>query len=139
MALLADYANVTKEGKLNVLGIFHQLRVARLPAQHPSMQLILMLEGNRGDADREQKIELRLMAPSGKDVFKMDGTFLIKDPEHRWTTIRSNQILQIHGLTFHEAGGHIFYVYLNNHQETAVALEVVIVAPEEPQQRLPGT
>lgn len=137
-ALLADYANATKDGKLNVMGIFHQLTVSHLPASHPSMQLVLMLEGNRADAGREQKIEIRLMAPSGKDLFKMEGSFIVKG-KGSGMTLRSHQILQMAGLTFTEEGGHIFYIHLNNHEQAAVPLDVILVTPADPQGRLPGT
>ena len=140
MALLADYANVSREGKLNVLGIFHNLNTASLPAQHPMMQLVLMLEGHTGDVDREQQIEIRLMAPSGKDVFKMEGAFVVGAAGDGSTVIRSQQILSIAGLTFTEEGGHIFYVYLNKHEEAAVTLDVRLVTPDEaPKQLPPGT
>jgi len=36
-ALFADAANLSQEGKLNILGVFDALQVATLPAVHPRM------------------------------------------------------------------------------------------------------
>ena len=47
LAVLADYANVTSDGKLNILGIFDRMNVLNLPAVHPQMNLVLRLEAHR--------------------------------------------------------------------------------------------
>ena len=50
LAVVADYANVSSEGKLNILGIFDRINVSDLPAAHPQMHLILRLEAHSTDA-----------------------------------------------------------------------------------------
>ena len=52
LALLADYANVTAEGKLNILGIFDRINVVGVPAVHPQMHFILRLEAHPAEWDR---------------------------------------------------------------------------------------
>ena len=47
LALLADAANVSQDGKLNILGIFNGLGAAAFPATHPSMHLVLRFEASR--------------------------------------------------------------------------------------------
>lgn len=131
MALLADYANVSREGKLNVLGIFHQFNTSILPAALPQFQFVLTLEGDFADSGREHEIEIRCMSPSGQDLFKMEGKFSVRGGAPG-ITLRTNQILTINHLTFKEAGGHIFYVYLNNHREADVALQVTLRQEEQP-------
>lgn len=44
LALLADYANVTREGKLNLLGLFDRIDARAVPWVHPQMQLVLQNE-----------------------------------------------------------------------------------------------
>src|SRR6185436_5289009 len=44
LALLADGANATAEGKLNILGIFNALHAASFPCAHPHMCLVLRFE-----------------------------------------------------------------------------------------------
>ena len=45
VALLADYSNVSREGKLNILGIFDTIYAPTFPTTHPHMQLVIRFEG----------------------------------------------------------------------------------------------
>ena len=47
-ALFADAANLSQEGKLNILGVFDALQVGTLPALHPRATLVVHLKGSRG-------------------------------------------------------------------------------------------
>jgi len=48
-ALFADAANLSQEGKLNILGVFDALQVAALPAVHPRAHLVLHIKGTGAD------------------------------------------------------------------------------------------
>jgi hypothetical protein len=41
--LAADYANITGDGKLNVMGIFNDIYSFNFPARHSSMHLVARL------------------------------------------------------------------------------------------------
>jgi len=41
--LAADYANITRDGKLNVMGIFSIINAPGFPAVHPQMYLVAQL------------------------------------------------------------------------------------------------
>src|SRR4051812_44311545 len=47
-ALFADAANLSQEGKLNILGVFDALQVSTLPAVHPRAHLVVHLKGTSG-------------------------------------------------------------------------------------------
>src|SRR6476469_7430717 len=49
-ALFADAANVSQEGKLNILGVFDALQVSTLPSLHPRATLVVHLKGSPSDA-----------------------------------------------------------------------------------------
>ena len=58
-ALFADAANLSQEGKLNILGVFDALQVASLPAIHPRAHLVVHLKGTgvgRRRAHRELSV-----------------------------------------------------------------------------------
>ena len=44
LALLADYSNVSREGKLNILGIFDTIYAPRFPTTHAHLQLVVRFE-----------------------------------------------------------------------------------------------
>lgn len=41
LALLADYANVSQDGKLNIMGIFQEVNPPVLPFALPQMYLVM--------------------------------------------------------------------------------------------------
>jgi hypothetical protein len=139
LAVLADYANVSREGKLNIMGIFGQVRAARVPAQHPAMKLVVRIEGAPAELDREHKIEIRCMEPDGDDVFKIEGEFTLQRPPGAGggAAIAADHIVGINNLTFRTFGGHTFSVFIDNDLKAQVPLELVKVEPRPPM--LPGT
>lgn len=48
-ALFADAANLSQEGKLNVLGVFDAVHVGQFPALHPRATLVVRLKGTQSD------------------------------------------------------------------------------------------
>ena len=73
LAVVADHANVSSEGKLNILGIFDRIVVSDLPAVHPQMHLIVRLEAHPAERDRPHPVEVRLHDPDGQTVFELKG------------------------------------------------------------------
>ena len=49
-ALFADAANISQEGKLNILGVFEALQVAQLPTVHPGATMVVRLKALPDDA-----------------------------------------------------------------------------------------
>jgi hypothetical protein len=122
LALLADYANVTAEGKLNILGIFDRIAVQEIPAVHPQMHLILRLEAHTAERDRVHNVEIRLYDPDGQTVFEVKGDIVPQGTHGH--TIATNQILTLNNLQLNKAGGYTFVVFVNNDLKSEVALGV---------------
>lgn len=59
--VLCDYASVSQEQKLSIIGIFDQFFVANLPTQWPRMFLVAVL---KGEASRQYPLTLRLTPPT---------------------------------------------------------------------------
>ena len=49
-ALFADAANLSQEGKLNILGVFDAVQVGALPTVHRRASLVVHLKGDESDA-----------------------------------------------------------------------------------------
>lgn len=71
-ALLADAANLSQEGKLNILGVFDALQVASLPAVHPRAHLVVRVKGHREDAG-VHTVNIRWMSPKGVELWGTTG------------------------------------------------------------------
>jgi hypothetical protein len=127
LALLADYANVTAEGKLNILGIFDRINVQAMPAVHPQMHLILRLEAHPAERGRPHNVEIRLHDPDGQTVFEVEGEIVPQG--ETGLTIATNQILTLNNLQLTKTGGYAFIVFVNNDLKMEVPLDVEIGTP----------
>ena len=122
LALLADYANVTAEGKLNILGIFDRIRVQDVPVVHPQMHLILRLEAHAAERGRSHPVEIRLHDPDGQTVFEVRGEVVPHGAVGH--AIATNQILTLNNLQLTKTGGYTFVVLVNNDLKYELPLEV---------------
>src|SRR5215216_6507461 len=78
-ALFADAANLSQEGKLNILGVFDTVQVGALPAIHPRASLVVRLKGTRADAG-SHTITLRWINPRGDELWSSTGDLNIAVP-----------------------------------------------------------
>ena len=122
LALLADYANVTAEGKLNILGIFDRINVQEIPATHPQMHLILRLEAHPAERNRPHNVEIRLHDPDGQTIFDVSGDMVPMGVGGQNTA--TNQILTLNNLQITKTGGYTFVVLVNNDLKSEVPLEI---------------
>src|SRR2546428_13107591 len=80
LAVLADGANVSREGKLNLLGIFDTLFARSFPTTHPQMQLVIRFEAAAGEAGSTRQGEIQLVAGGGSILFRLPGALTV--PQH---------------------------------------------------------
>ena len=78
-ALFADAANLSQEGKLNILGVFDAVQVAELPAVHPRTTLVLRLKAEASDAGTH-RLALRWMSPEGDELWSTEGEINVGAP-----------------------------------------------------------
>lgn len=121
MCELADYASTTNTGNLNVLGIFTSIMAAKLPARHPSMVLVLRVEGTAAEAERHHTIELHLMDPDGESVARMKNEF---PPHHTPQAFSANHIIQIQDAQLAKYGGYTVSVFVNDDLKATRSFEV---------------
>lgn len=78
-ALFADAANLSQEGKLNILGVFDALQVASLPAIHPRAHLVVHLKGTGSDVG-SHTVSFRWLSPSGQELWNSSGDLNVGAP-----------------------------------------------------------
>lgn len=76
-ALFADAANLSQEGKLNILGVFDAVHVGSLPTVHPRAHLVARITGGRGDAGTHV-MTLIWRSPSGEAIWTTNGELHIE-------------------------------------------------------------
>jgi hypothetical protein len=78
-ALFADAANLSQEGKLNILGVFDALQVAALPAVHPRAHLVLHIKGTGADVG-SHTVNFRWISPTGTELWNSSGDLSVGAP-----------------------------------------------------------
>jgi len=66
IAVLADAANVSREGKLNICGIFRNIFGAQVPIVWPVMVMALQLGFEAGEKGKQHILTVRLLGPDGQ-------------------------------------------------------------------------
>ncbi|HUP88231.1 MAG TPA: hypothetical protein VM100_02705 [Longimicrobiales bacterium] len=130
LAVLADYANVTGDGKLNILGIFDRINLMQIPAVHTQMHLILRLEAHPAEQNRAHSVEIRLQDPEGVVIFEVQGEIVPRGEAGQ--TVSTNQILTLNNLQLEKIGDYRFIVLINGDVKTDIPLAVEFVAMAPP-------
>ncbi|TMC60886.1 MAG: hypothetical protein E6J26_00710 [Chloroflexi bacterium] len=129
LALLADYANVSREGKLNIMGIFGQIQAFQFPAVHAQMHLVLSLEATAFDTGTHE-FNIAFIDEDGHELLAMTG--VVQFPESRaGESVAANQILALNGMVFAKAGTYEFVIRTKDEELGRVPLRVsaLSVAP----------
>ncbi len=129
-ALFADAANLSQEGKLNVLGVFDALHVASIPAVHPRATLVVRLKASPDDAGTHA-LSFTWVAPGGDEIWSSHGDVEVHSPPPGAIEVDIPVIAAI-DLPIVEAGVHVMRVELDREIEAEVALHVHVggtVAP----------
>jgi hypothetical protein len=131
LALLADYANVTKEGKLNVMGIFTTINAPVLPCVHPQMQLVLELEAGAAERDMQKDIEVKLLDADANQIFSVKGNIKVPRGEAgRRAHIHS--IMGFGNMKFNAEGDYVFAILIGGETKKEIPLRVNYVHPSPP-------
>ncbi len=100
LAALCDHALVGQDGKLSMVGIFRNISVTTLPAQHPRMYLVAVLGLEPG----KHEVVVRLVRPDGAPVMS-------EAPRIAVTAVPGqdvNVIVELNNLSFATYGTHRF-------------------------------
>lgn len=112
LALLADYANVSQEGKLNVLGVFDTIFAPEFPAFHTELQLVLRFEAGPAERGQIKSIEIKLIDQDGNTLGTLSGKLSLPE-ESPMLVMGVNQILRFQHLVFERQGDYRFDVLVN--------------------------
>lgn len=121
-ALFADAANLSQEGKLNILGVFDALQVGSLPSVHPRAHLIVHLKGTPLDAGMHS-VTLRWLNPSGRELWQSTGELNVGAPPTGVLEMDLPLIAQI-DLPVDEAGGYVMSIDLDGERTVDVPVQV---------------
>jgi hypothetical protein len=126
LALICDAANISREGKLNILGVFSALRARQFPCVHPSLTLVVGLEATYTERG-EHAIDIRLVDADGVELLKLDGQVNIQT-ERPGRPIFTQAVLQLNNIAFPHPGTYSVDILVDRRHERSVPLEVHEIA-----------
>ena len=132
-ALLADEANVSQEGKLNVLGAFDRIAAASFPTVHPKLVFVFRVQAEHEDGGRRFPVQVRLVDEDGGQLFEAAGE-IVAPPVPPGEFATANQIFTLLAVRFPRPGRYRFVVRLGDLEphETPLALVALPVAGPPP-------
>lgn len=127
--LAADYANITQNGKLNVMGIFGNIYAPNFPARHLSMTLVVKLGANLGEYGEQRQLSIRLMNADGIEIWRFENPVQIPQPTGGQRP-EINAIIQINEIVFPEPGRYQFGVYVDRDYKGDLPIDVIKIEPK---------
>lgn len=97
--LLCDHALTAQDGKISAIGIFGQINVGRLPAVHPRLFIVAVMDAEPGSHD----LTLQVMSPGGAPLLQRQPQLHMEVPEG---TTTANIVADLNGLEVRELGRH---------------------------------
>lgn len=139
MAVVADAANRTDNGKLNLLGVFHTLFAVTTPCQHPHMAIVLNFEATAMERGTRQKIGIRLVDADGKPVLNMPESFIDVPGDPNIVTPQLSLIANIAGVMFERFGAYQFDISINDEIRGRIPIQIAPVPHPPVMPPLPPT
>ncbi len=122
LAALCDHALVGQDGKVSLLGIFRNISVSGLPAQHPRMFLVAILGLDVGS----HTVVVRLFRPDGAPAMPNPPEIAV----HAVAGQDVNVIVELNNMNFATYGVHRFDLEVDG--ESVGAIPVSIVQMQQP-------
>ncbi len=125
-ALLADAANISSEGKLNVLGAFNNIYATRYPVTHPEMNLVLRMHASAAEVGQTKGFKVVLLDADGnvQEGFELRGEFEVPTARRPGSRIGMETIIRLVGTTFQHQGDYSFSILINDEEKAAVPVSV---------------
>lgn len=123
LAVVADAANVSQEGKLNILGVFDTIWAREFPVRHASMVFVLRVRADFTDQGTHQ-LQVRLMDADGKQLFKAEGPLQLPTAAPGRSS-KPQIIIGLNGVTFDKPGDYSFEVMVDGRHLKSVPLSLV--------------
>ncbi|HEY1389531.1 MAG TPA: hypothetical protein VGF38_13390 [Ktedonobacterales bacterium] len=129
-AVLADYASISIDGKLNAMGIFNIVFMASAPAVHPRMYIAWLFQHEEEDRGVSHHLEVTLRDPDGTVLFGVESDAQI--PDAIPLPLTTPHVVEITGTRFEQFGEYAFSIELDGEQVANVPLRVApLPTPQE--------
>lgn len=124
LAVLADFASITREGKLNILGIFDEINPGALPVTLPIFYVVVSYSAGATEFDTDKTLGIALQTEDGSILLRLEQTAHVARPARPGTRTKVNQLHALVGLPFEAAGSYEFVLSVDGRPEGSIPLRV---------------
>ena len=128
LAVLADYANVTKEGKLNVMGLFTHINARVLPYVHPQMLLVWEAEAGPAEWGTRKDVEIKLLDEGANQILSLRGNLEVP-PGQPGRPVQINSVMAFNNVKFDAEGDYVFSILIGGETKKNVSFRVSYIPP----------
>jgi hypothetical protein len=126
-ALFADAANLSQEGKLNILGVFDAVQVGGVPSVHPRATIVVRLKGSPADSG-SHRVLMRWVNPSGVELWSSMGEIEVGAAPGSVDEMDLPLIMSL-DLPLDELGAYAMQISLDDQPQAEVRLQVRMGQP----------
>lgn len=127
-ACLADHADVSQQGKLNIIGIFDRINALQFPAQQRSMFLVFRLMTDFDDNRKKHSLHIVLRDADHKEAAKIQAEMETAYVQPG-AFASHNQIIQLNDVIFTKPGRYVFALTVDSEPEISVPFDVAYSNP----------
>jgi hypothetical protein len=124
LALLCDYANVSSDGKLNIMGIYTEIQPTGFPAIVPTSYLVVLLVASPAEANTQRSVRSVLMDMDGKEMGWVEQTFTVPAVARPGMRSTINLITRLDGMVFPKPGDYSFSILVGGDEKASVPVHV---------------
>ncbi len=136
LAVLSDYATMTADQKLVIVGVFDTILVHALPAAHPSLHLALRVCIGPEDTGAHSLL-VRLVDPDGREVIPALKADFDADIPMDGDQGALQMVLEIGPVPFAAEGPHAVDILIDDRYEDAVPLRIKLTSHPELRGQVP--
>jgi len=110
LAVIADYANVTRDGKLNVMGVFNG-------------------EAGPAGGGMQKDVGVKLLDENARQVLSIQGKLMIPAKGEAGRLSSINSIMAFNNVKFEVAGDYAFAILIGGETKRNIPLRVTVAPP----------
>ena len=123
LLLCAEYATVSKDNKLSVMGISNHVYLPQFPGKYPQLYLVVQLRARPAEYGRKFKLSIRLI---DQDAVRhlVDISVGLTIPKLQGVNrAEINHFVRLNNIEFPEAGPYEFSILIDNDIKSALPIE----------------
>ena len=110
LGVLADFASISREGKLNIMGIFDEINPPSLPVALPIFYVVVSYSTRATEFETDKNLEIALQTEDGGILVRLQQPIHVPRPPRPGARGTVNQVHALAGLPFENAGSYQFVI-----------------------------